>query len=83
MDYLGKNQNSDLLYEGKTFVLTGTLNNYTRDEMIEIIESLGGTVTNSVSKKTDFVLVGENPGSKYNKAVELGIKILKEEDFNL
>lgn len=67
---------------GKIFVLTGALTNYTREQAKEIIESLGGKVTESVSKKTDFVVAGENPGSKYDKALKLGVTILSEQDFN-
>ncbi|MBO8127710.1 MAG: NAD-dependent DNA ligase LigA [Peptococcaceae bacterium] len=66
---------------GKTFVLTGALETFTRSEAKNIIERLGGKVTSSVSKKTDYVIVGENPGSKYQKAVQLGVKILHESDF--
>ena len=66
---------------GKTFVLTGTLLAYTRDEAKGKIESLGGKVTGSVSAKTDYVVAGEDPGSKYEKALVLGIKILGETDF--
>lgn len=62
-------------------VLTGSLESYTRDEAKEIIEKLGGNVSSSVSKKTDYVLVGKEPGSKYDKALELGVKILSEDDF--
>jgi len=66
---------------GKTFVLTGTLGSMTRQEAGEKIESLGGKVINSVSKKTDFVVSGSDPGSKYQKAQELGIRILDESEF--
>lgn len=66
---------------GKTFVLTGTLGNYTRGEASEIIESMGGKVTSSVSKNTDFVLAGEDPGSKVDKANKLGVKIISENEF--
>lgn len=65
----------------QTFVLTGSLEAYTRKEAKEIIERLGGKVTGSVSKKTNYVLAGENPGSKIDKANSLGIKILNEEEF--
>ena len=65
---------------GKTFVLTGELSR-PRDEVSEQIQSLGGKVSSSVSKKTDFVLAGEKPGSKYTKARELGVKIITEEEF--
>ncbi len=66
---------------GKTFVLTGTLGNHTRSEMTEIIERLGGKVVSTVSKNTSFVLAGENPGSKMEKAKKLGINIISEGDF--
>ena len=66
---------------GKTFVFTGALENFTRNEAKEIVEKLGGKVSNSVSKKVDFVVVGENPGSKYDKAKKLGIKIINEKEF--
>lgn len=66
---------------GKTFVLTGTLENYTRGEASEIIESMGGKVTSSVSKNTDFVLAGEDPGSKIDKANKLGVKVISESEF--
>jgi DNA ligase (NAD+) len=65
----------------KTFVLTGSLQNYTREEAAKLIEERGGHVAGSVSKKTDYVLVGDEPGSKYDKAKELGIAILSEEQF--
>lgn len=67
--------------EGKTFVLTGTLSDFTREEASEIIEGLGGRITGSVSKKTDYVLAGEDPGSKYEQARSLGIKIIDVEEF--
>ncbi|MGH2332106.1 NAD-dependent DNA ligase LigA [Thermoanaerobacter mathranii] len=69
------------IFEGKTFVLTGALENYTREEATRIIEERGGKVTNSVSKKTDYVLVGKDPGSKLKKAQELGIEIIDEKQF--
>jgi len=67
--------------EGLTFVLTGTLEKYTRQQAKELIEELGGRVTGSVSKKTDYVVVGKDPGSKYENALKLGIKILNEAEF--
>lgn len=67
--------------KGYTFVLTGTLKNFTRQEAKEIIEAKGGKVAGSVSKNTDYVLAGENPGAKLQKARELGITILTEDDF--
>ncbi len=79
--YLGAEIKINDNFVDKTFVLTGTLVNYSRDEASDLIISCGGKVTNSVTKKTDVVLVGDNPGSKYNKAQELGITIWNEEDF--
>jgi len=69
------------VFSGKTFVLTGTLPTLTREEAKAKIESLGGKVTGSVSKKTDFVLAGEEAGSKLDKARELGIRIIDEKEF--
>jgi DNA ligase (NAD+) len=69
------------VFEGKTFVLTGTLPSLTRKEASEIIEKLGGRVSGSVSNKTDYVLAGEDAGSKLTKARELGITIINEEEF--
>lgn len=68
-------------FKDKTFVLTGTLSSITREEASVIIESLGGRVSSSVSAKTSCVIVGENPGSKYDKARSLGITIWQEEEF--
>ncbi len=68
-------------FDGKTFVLTGTLDTYTRQEAASLIKERGGKVTGSVSKKTDFVLAGDSPGSKYNKAQELDVTILTEKQF--
>lgn len=78
--YLGNNINTGI-FTNKTFVLTGTLNSLTRDRAKELIEEQGGTVTSSVSKKTDYLLLGDNPGSKYDKALELNITILQENEF--
>ncbi len=69
------------ILEGKQFVLTGTLEDFTRTQVKEIISKLGGRVTGSVSKKTDYVIAGEDPGSKYQKAQELGVTIINEEEF--
>jgi DNA ligase (NAD+) len=72
---------SELPLAGKTLVLTGTLPSMTREEATEKIEALGGHVTGSVSKKTDYVLAGAEPGSKFDKAKELGVKIIDEAAF--
>ena len=66
---------------GQTFVITGGLPGMTRQEAEEKIRELGGTVSSSVSKKTSAVIVGENPGSKLDKARELGIRIIPAEEF--
>ena len=71
----------DQRFAGKTFVLTGTLEGFTRDEASAIIEQYGGKTSGSVSKKTSYLLAGENTGSKYTKAVSLGIPILDEAAF--
>ena len=74
------NQNIGKL-SGKTFVLTGTLSNYSRQNATKIIEDFGGIVTTSVSKNTDYLVFGENPGSKYKKAENLKVKTISEKDF--
>ena len=81
MIYLGKKIEKNDNFFGKTFVLTGSLELFTRDEAKDIIESLGGKTVDSVSKKTSVVIVGSNPGSKYNKAKELNIPIWTEQEF--
>ena len=68
-------------FTGKKCVLTGTLSNMGRTEAKKIIESFGGMLSESVSKKTDCLILGENPGSKYDKAKALGIYIMNEEEF--
>ena len=72
---------TDLKFEGLTFVLTGSLDNYTREEAGNIIEKLGGKVSSSVSKKTSYVLAGEDAGSKLTKAQNLGVTIITEKEF--
>lgn len=69
------------LFEGKTFVVTGTLHESTRDGIHERIKQLGGLPKSSVSSKTDFLIAGENAGSKRSKAEELGVEILSEDEF--
>ena len=79
--YLGQEVEENSEFNGKTFVLTGSLQLFTREEAEEKIEQLGGKASSSVSKKTSAVIVGSNPGSKYEKAKELGIPIWTEEEF--
>ena len=81
MNYLGQKIIKDETFYGKTFVLTGTMTEYKRDEAKNLIDNYGGKTSSSVSKKTDVVIAGAEPGSKYDKAVELGITIWSEEDF--
>ena len=81
VNFDSKREITDQRFAGKTFVLTGALSKFTRDEASEKIELLGGKVSGSVSKKTSYVVVGENAGSKERKARELGITILSEDDF--
>ena len=73
---------TDNRFEGKVFVLTGSLEKYSRDEASQVIEKLGGKTSSSVSKKTDYVLAGEDAGSKLKKAQELGVKIISEIEFD-
>ena len=73
--------NEDNRFEGMTFVLTGTLENYTRNEAADIIENFGGKTSSSVSKKTTYVLAGEEAGSKLEKAEKLGVTVIGEEEF--
>ena len=81
VDFTSHEERKDDRFAGQTFVLTGTLARYTRDEAAAIIESFGGKASGSVSKKTSYVLAGENAGSKLTKAEALGIRILSEEEF--
>lgn len=81
VDFSSHEEKKDDRFAGLTFVLTGTLQQYTRDEASAIIESYGGKASGSVSKKTSYVLAGENAGSKLTKAESLGIPILSEADF--
>ncbi len=70
-------------FKDKTIVVTGSLKEFSRNEIKDKLESFGAKVAGSVSKKTDFVIVGEDPGSKYNKAIELGIRVISEEEFKV
>ncbi len=81
VDLTYSKQTTDNRFEGKTFVLTGTLPTYSRDEASEIIERFGGKTSSSVSKNTDYVLAGEKAGSKLTKAEQLGVKIIDEKEF--
>ena len=81
MNYLGEKIEEKEDFAGKTFVLTGALEIFTREEAESRIEQLGGKTSSSVSSKTYAVIVGANPGSKYDKAKELGIPIWTEQEF--
>ena len=81
VSFASREEKKDDRFAGLTFVLTGTLSRFTRDEASAIIESFGGKASSSVSKKTTYVLAGENAGSKLTKAESLGIKIISEEEF--
>jgi len=81
VNMMAAEQGNDRRFEGKTFVLTGTLERFTRAEATEMIESRGGKASGSVSKKTAYVVAGEAAGSKLRKAQELGIPVLSEESF--
>ena len=81
VSFASKEQVLDTRFAGKTFVLTGTLEHFTRNEAAAIIEKFGGKTSGSVSKKTSYLLAGENTGSKYQKAVDLGVPILTEAEF--
>lgn len=74
-------QSEGNVFQGKTVVVTGSLKNYSRSSIKEKLESLGAKVSGSVSKKTSYVLIGEDPGSKYDKAKELNIQVISEEEF--
>ena len=76
-----EDEETDNRFEGQTFVLTGTLEKYTRDEATQIIEKFGGKTSSSVSKKTSYVLAGEDAGSKLVKAQSLGISVITEVQF--
>lgn len=73
--------NRETVFTGKTVVITGTLSDFSRKEAKTIIEDLGGNVSSAVSKKTDFILLGDSPGSKYQKGLNLGVNIMNEDEF--
>jgi len=81
MNYLGEEEKTNEFFTNKKFVLTGTISFMSRDEIKKLIESYGGSETGSVSKKTDVVIVGADPGSKFDKAKELDIEIWDEAKF--
>jgi DNA ligase (NAD+) len=81
LESIYKKEITDERFKGLTFVLTGTLSEFTRSEATKIIESFGGKASNSVSRKTDYVLVGEDAGSKLDKAQQLGVKVIREDEF--
>jgi DNA ligase (NAD+) len=81
LNFTGKKRVRGTALAGKTFVLTGTLANYSRDAAKKMIEDAGGKVVGSVSKKTDYVVAGDDPGSKLDKAKELGVQVIVEEEM--
>ena len=81
MNFINNKQVTNENFQDKTFVLTGSLDKFTREDATNKIEQLGGKVTNSVTKKTDVVIVGSSPGSKFDKAKELNITIWTEDDY--
>ena len=81
LNFTGKKKERGTALAGKTFVLTGTLPTYSRDDAKRMIEDAGGKVSGSVSKKTDYVVTGEDPGSKLDKARELGVKVIGEAEM--
>ncbi|MDE5539007.1 MAG: NAD-dependent DNA ligase LigA, partial [Bacilli bacterium] len=81
MDFIGEDVKENEIFTDKKFVITGTISFMSRDEIKALVESYGGKAIDSVSKKTDVVIVGEAPGSKYEKAQSLGIEIWNEDRF--
>jgi DNA ligase (NAD+) len=81
IDIVGENNAGNNRLSGQTFVFTGTMDNLERNKAENMVRKLGGNISSSVSKKTNYVVVGQKPGSKYDEALKLGIKILNENDF--
>lgn len=81
MIYISSKTSEETFFTNKTVVLTGTLLQFTRNEAKDLIENMGGNISSSVSKNTDYILLGESPGSKYQKGLDLGVKILTEKEF--
>ena len=81
MSFVAVKEKKSNIFEGLTFVLTGTLPTMTRDEASALIKRAGGKVSSSVSKKTSYVLAGEEAGSKLTKAKDLGVRIIDEPEF--
>ena len=78
----GSRSNKNKKIEGKSFVLTGSLVNFSRDQAKDLIRNFGGNISSAVSKNTDYLVAGDEPGSKYEKALELGVEILNEDQFS-
>ena len=81
MNYIDTSLNTDSIFNGKTVVLTGTLERFSRNEATALLENLGAHVSGSVSKKTDYVIYGTEAGSKLDKARELGVATMDESEF--
>ena len=81
MDYIDNSISNESVFTGKTVVLTGTLQRFTRNEATALLENLGANVAGSVSKKTDYVIYGAEAGSKLDKANQLGVATLSEDEF--